>query len=88
MFLIPVSGWLMASSSPLQEAFGIQNMVFGWFAMPDPFVPGNADLSKLFGEIHEICTNGLMILLSLHAAAALKHHFIKKDTILRRMIRG
>ena len=40
MFLMPVSGWIMASASPTQDLLQIQNMVFGRFALPDPWVPG------------------------------------------------
>ena len=44
MVLLPLSGWLMASASPLQDAYGLKNMVFGLVELPDPFVPGSARL--------------------------------------------
>ncbi len=39
------------------------------------------------GEVHEIASNALMILVLGHAAAALYHHYIAKDATLRRMLR-
>ena len=42
MFVMPISGWIMASASPTQDLLQMQNMVFGTFALPDPFVPGSS----------------------------------------------
>ncbi|QHQ37105.1 cytochrome b [Algicella marina] len=92
IFAMPLTGWLMASSSPLNDEGAyptrIANKVFGLFEMPDPFPTGSEDLSEFFGEAHEIAASLMMLILLVHVAAALKHHFIDKDTILRRMIRG
>ncbi len=38
------------------------------------------------GSIHEITSYVLMTLVALHALGALKHHFIDKDTTLKRML--
>lgn len=88
MFIMPLTGWLMASSSELQDLYNIPNMVFGLFEMPDPFVPGDAELSKTFAAIHFWSAMALLALIAAHAGAALKHHFINKDNVLTRMIRG
>lgn len=88
MFLMPVSGWLMASASPLQDAYGIKNLVFRQFELPDPFVPGSEELVSVFATIHAAAGLVLALLLLGHVAAALKHHFINRDSVLRRMIRG
>ena len=37
---------------------------------------------------HGMVANWLVILAGLHAAAALFHHFVKRDGVLRRMIPG
>mgnify|MGYP002712206496 CR=1 FL=1 len=87
MIAIPVSGWLMVSSSPFQD-MGVRNSVFGWFDLPDPFKPGDKDLSELFSNIHFICVIALSVVLVGHIGAALKHHFINRDNVLRRMIIG
>lgn len=88
MFALPLTGWLMASASPLQDAYGIKNMVFGLFEMPDPFVPGSEKLADFFEEAHEICVKLLILVVALHVVGALKHQLIYKDSVLRRMIRG
>ncbi len=88
MIVMPLSGWLMASASELQEMYGIKNMVFGLFEMPDPVVPGDKALEELFGSIHFWSGIAMVVILAGHVGAALKHHFINRDTILRRMIKG
>lgn len=88
MFALPVSGWLMASASPLQDQFGIRNMVFGLIEMPDPFVPGDKALESVLKAVHSTLAWTLVIVLALHAGGALKHHFVKKDDVLKRMTFG
>lgn len=88
MIAMPVSGWLMASASELQDMYGIKNMVFGLFEMPDPFQPGDKALEEIFEAVHFWCGLLLVALVAGHAAAGLKHHFIDRDNVLRRMIRG
>ncbi|MGG7566258.1 cytochrome b [Rhodovulum sp. DZ06] len=88
MFAIPLSGWLMASASPLQELYGVKNMVFGLFELPDPFVPGDQKLQATLRSVHFWAAMALLAVVAGHAAAALKHHFIDKDDVLRRMTRG
>jgi cytochrome b561 len=41
---------------------------------------------KPFGELHQLCKPALIILIGLHAAAALFHQFWLKDGTLRRML--
>ena len=84
----PLSGWLMASASTLQEQFGIRNMVFGLFALPDPFQPGSDSLEALFRSIHASCAYGMAVILIGHVGAALRHHFVRRDAVLRRMVLG
>ncbi len=88
MFALPLSGWIMASASPNQDLLNIDNMVFDWFALPDPFVPGVKSVAEAASEFHQIAAYGLILLLMLHAGAALKHHFMDRDPILKRMTWG
>lgn len=88
MLIMPLSGWLMASASPLQDQLGIQNMVFGLFEMPDPFQPGLNKTAETFALIHDITSKVLIALVLLHIGAAMKHVFILKDDVLRRMSWG
>jgi cytochrome b561 len=88
MIVMPLSGWLMASASPLQEMYSIKNMVFGAFELPDPFQPGSEGLTAFFGAVHFWSAIALVAELVGHAAAGLKPHFIDRDDVLRRMTSG
>lgn len=50
------------------------------------FDPGNTALRASVEELHAWSANILLIVTGLHAAAALLHHFVLKDDILRRML--
>jgi cytochrome b561 len=88
MLWMPLTGWLMASASTLQDMYGIQNMVFGLFTLPDPFVPGDKALEEALAAAHLAGGLALSALVAVHAAAALAHHFVFRDDTLRRMVRG
>jgi cytochrome b561 len=88
MILMPVSGWLMASASTLQDDYGIRNRVFGLFDLPDPFVPGDKALEATLHAVHFWGGVALAALLVVHAGAALKHHFVDRDRVLARMSWG
>jgi cytochrome b561 len=79
MFALPITGWLLTSAAGLPASF------FGLITLPTLIAPDN-QLMHLFQEIHKWLGYALIVLIALHTAAALKHHFIEKDTILRRMI--
>lgn len=88
LFALPVSGWLMASASPLQDQFGLKNMVFGLFETPDPFIPGDKALEGTLKSVHAALAWALIFVLAGHVAGALKHHFIARDDVLKRMTFG
>ena len=60
-------------------------MVFGLFALPDPFQPGDRGLEEAFGAIHFYCAWAMIAILAAHVGAALQHHCLKRDDVLRRM---
>ena len=88
MLVLPVSGWLFASASPTQDLLGLQNLVFGRWPLPDPFVPGTPRLAAAARAVHAGAAFTLAALLALHAAAALWHQFVVRDGLIARMIRG
>jgi cytochrome b561 len=61
--------------------------VFNWFTVPE-FDPGNKALRHNAGELHEFLANTLLIVAGLHALAAVWHHRVLKDGVLRRMWPG
>lgn len=88
MLAMPLSGWLMASASELEDMFGMGTQVFGAFTLPDPFKPGDAALEAAFRTVHQGCAVALAALIALHGAAALVHHRVRRDDVLRRMTVG
>lgn len=80
MLALPVCGWLMAASSPL----ALPTRPFNLFTLPAPVTPDPVLFERL-RLAHEVLAYGLLALVALHAAAALKHHIIDRDGILRRM---
>lgn len=79
MCAMPITGWLMTSAAGLPASF------FGLFVLPDLISPNEA-LRQSFEEVHKWLGYGMIGAIVLHASAALKHHFINKDDILRRML--
>ena len=85
IILMPLSGWIFTSASPVQDIFGFRNMFFGLFELPDPWQPGNRAIAGFFSQVHGILGKVLVALIALHVAAALKHHYVDHDLVLRRM---
>lgn len=81
MFALPLSGWLLASSSPL----AVPTVVFGLVPLPDP-LPGDAVLEARLAWLHFAGALALIGIVTIHAAAALKHHFVDRDRVLRAML--
>ena len=79
MIVIPLSGWLMSSAK------GVQTVWFGVLPLPD-LIARDKELGKQLAELHSALNIGLLLLIGGHAAAALFHHLVRKDDILRRML--
>ena len=68
LIVIPLSGWLLTSTSGRATSF------YGLFALPPLPISRSKDVHELFEEIHELLAWGMLALLALHVAGALKHH--------------
>lgn len=79
MIVIPVSGWLMSSAK------GVPTVWFGVLPLPDLLEKDKA-LGHLLADVHQALNYVLLFLLAGHVAAALKHHWVDKDDILKRML--
>jgi cytochrome b561 len=72
-------------------ALGLANVwvrgdnIFNLFTIP-AFDPGNQTLRGQVEDLHALCANLVLIIAGLHAAAALLHHYVLKDNVLRRML--
>jgi cytochrome b561 len=79
LFAIPLSGWLMSS------ALGVQVVYFGVLPLPD-LVQKDKVLGEQLKLLHLSLNVTLLLLVALHVAAALKHHLLDRDDVLRRML--
>jgi len=78
VFVILISGYLI----PTANLQGID--VFNWLTVP-ALTTLSAQQTDIAGKVHQWFAWGLLALVILHIAAALKHHFINKDNTLRKM---
>jgi cytochrome b561 len=58
--------------------------IFGLFTVP-ALDPGNKALRHDIAEVHETIAALLLIVAGSHALAALVHHYVLRDDVLRRM---
>jgi cytochrome b561 len=76
-----LTGWLMVSTSLLP----IPVSIFGLFNVPFLTTP-DAELEIKYKALHHIIGWFLLCAIFIHIAAALKHHFVDKDNVLKRML--
>ncbi|MEM7188038.1 MAG: cytochrome b [Pseudomonadota bacterium] len=81
LFLMPITGILNGYFG------GRTAKVFGLFQI-DPAPVKVPDMKELFSNAHMVIGIVLTLIVLVHVAAALKHHFVDKDGVLRRMTSG
>ncbi len=81
LFLQPLAGILMSQS------YGYPVSVFGLFELP-PIIWKSPLLANFFNKVHTVTGILLTVAIIIHAAAALKHHYIDRNRILIRMLKG
>jgi len=69
----------------VQFARGHALPVFGLFEIASPWA-ADRNFAHNVKEVHEALANALLILVGLHAAAALAHHYVLHDRTLIRML--
>ncbi len=90
IFAIPLSGWLHdsawsgAATHPMQLFFLIPWPRIGFIMQLDDATKDT--LHTLFGQLHTWFGYALYVVLFLHVAGALKHEFIDRDSVIRRML--
>jgi cytochrome b561 len=78
LIAIPVAGYVMACAKGHGAAF---------FGFDLPSLVGKSEaLAERAGDVHEALANALIAIVVVHAAAALWHHWIARDLVLRRML--
>ena len=82
LIFTPLTGWLMTSTSPLK----IPTLLFGWLYWPhipwESQIITRQSLYLASKALHQSAAWLIAGLITLHASAALKHHFIDKSSIL------
>lgn len=82
LVIVPMAGWISHAAAsgfaPIWWPFG-QTL---------PFIPKDTQLEDIFGTLHEVSGKVLIGAVSLHIIGALKHHFVDRDSTLRRMLPG
>ena len=77
----PLVGWLWSSAGTKPINF--------YFLVRLPWLIGpNSDLRRTLGNLHGTIGWALLVLIAAHAAAALYHHFVRRDRVLLSMARG
>lgn len=78
MFAMPIGGWLILSAEAKPVPF--------WGLELPALVAKNKDLAHTVEEYHEIGGTIGYFLIGAHAAAALWHHYLRRDNTLTRMV--
>ena len=79
MFAVPLSGYLYSLSA------GVPVVYFGVLPLPQIIDP-NPELKPVLKLVHFWLNMSLAACVALHIAAALKHQFIDRDGVLKRML--
>jgi cytochrome b561 len=79
LFAMPLVGWWATS------AYGAPISVFWLFELP-PLVAKDEAVAERAFALHRALGIAMALLIAAHAGAALHHHFVKRDRVLRRML--
>ncbi len=79
IFAIPLSGWMMSTAKNYPVSW------FNLFQFPNLVGPNEA-VYEFMHDAHETLVGVMLAVVVLHVLGALKHHFIDRDTVLRRML--
>lgn len=80
LIALPLTGWLMSSSPEKPRPFS-------WFFLFDvPLLPATPALAGAAHEAHELLGWTMALLVLIHVAAALRHHFILRNRVFGRML--
>ncbi|MCR4268170.1 cytochrome b [Nitratireductor sp. ZSWI3] len=80
--VVPLTGWLIASTSPLR----IPSYVFNLVVVPHLPLTPSQDADRLWSSLHAYLAYAAGLLALVHIGAALWHHFLLRDETLSRML--
>ncbi|PZP57525.1 MAG: cytochrome b, partial [Azospira oryzae] len=73
------TGWLGSSAK------GIPTVYLGLIRLPD-LIGKDPELAEQLFRLHWVLNKTLLVAVSVHVAAALKHHLVDRDEVLARML--
>jgi len=79
LIVMPITGWIMSSALNLPVVY------LGLIHIPSPFGVDRA-LGETMKVVHLSLAVALLVLVAIHALAALYHHLVLRDDVLRRML--
>ena len=77
-FAVPLAGWAYSSAA------GFPVVWFGVLPLPDLIAP-NRELAEAIKPLHRILAYTMAAIVLVHVAGALKHQWVDRDGLLRRM---
>ena len=82
LLALPISGWMLSSNPARLRPMS-------WFGLfPIPPLPISGATAGLGHEAHGVLGYLMAALVAVHIAAALRHHFVLRDSVLARMLPG
>ena len=82
--LVAMLGWAMSGARPPGQNYA---SFFGWFNVPQ-FTSPDKVAAGAYEDRHILFAYVLLALIVLHVVAAIWHHYIRRDRIALRMVRG
>ncbi|PST24591.1 cytochrome b [Mesorhizobium plurifarium] len=82
--IVPLAGWAVASASTL----AIPSFYFNMIVVPHLPLPRSETSEAFWALAHAMLAYGMLGLVAIHAAAAIYHHFRRRDEVLVRMLRS
>jgi cytochrome b561 len=79
IFALPLTGWMMSSARNFPVSW------FKQFQFPDLVAPSDQTFHQM-NDLHHLLFGVLVVVALLHIAGALKHHFIDRNDVLKRML--
>jgi cytochrome b561 len=79
---LPLTGWALVSTTVLP----IPTLIFGLFVLPHLPLGVSEAAEEFWAAVHSLLAYAAIMLVGVHVLAALRHHFILRDGVLKRMI--
>ena len=79
MFAVPLSGYFYSLAA------GVPVVYFGVWPLP-VLIEADPVLKLVLKQLHIALVYTMLLIIVVHLLAALKHHFIDRDSVLKRML--